>query len=141
MKLFTQLLSLLELFLSVAADDTPPYGAPGGLQCRDIKLVDGPAIWASCPVNFNGTMIYLCGTMNINQCFANQDGFLAARENGGAANSCNNCQMSGTILQCDCLINTQTTLRQTSHIDTDVAIVNDGGGMKCYNQTAKIALC
>ncbi|KAK8029948.1 hypothetical protein PG993_011239 [Apiospora rasikravindrae] len=166
MKMFVQLTSLLALVLCVAADD-PPYGAPGDLQCLDIALIDGPTITASCPVADPGR-IYLCSHMMINQCFANQDGYLVAREkyvidpnfllqhpnatwrrsnfadtesSGNAGNSCNNCKMTDTILQCDCLISTQTSLRQTTHIDTNVAIVNHAGQMKCFGQKATLWNC
>ncbi|KAK7911994.1 hypothetical protein PG985_014475 [Apiospora marii] len=139
MKMFTQILALLALVLCVAADDGPPYGAPGDLQCTNIQMADGPSVKASCPV-YQPDKLYLCSIMmeqDLNHCYANQDGRLEARENGNFGASCSNCRMSGTVLQCNCEIKPGSPQTVTTSIDTNDVITNFNGNMNCFLQLGK----
>ncbi|KAK8096692.1 uncharacterized protein PG998_004914 [Apiospora kogelbergensis] len=77
MKMFTQILAFLAFVLCEAA--YPPYAAPGDLQCVGTQLVDGPSVKASCPV-YQPDKLYLCSLMDLNKCYANQNGNLVAQQ-------------------------------------------------------------
>ncbi|KAK6836654.1 hypothetical protein PG989_006913 [Apiospora arundinis] len=135
MKLFAQALAFLSLLLGVAAiggDGFPPYGAPGDKQCIDIQMVDGLSVKAKCPT-YQPDKLYLCSELDLNKCYANQNGVLTPRQDGNFGSSCRNCRLTGTNLQCECVIDPskpdQTWL---SSVDTDNDIENANGNMGCF---------
>ncbi|KAK8063472.1 hypothetical protein PG996_008124 [Apiospora saccharicola] len=133
MKMFTQILALLALFLGVVVGDFPPYGSPGDLQCTDIQMGDDHSVKAKCPV-YQPDKLYLCSQMDLNHCYANQDGRLEARENGNFGSSCNNCRMYGTVLQCNCEISPGSGSFVTTSVDTNDVILNQNGNLNCFLQ-------
>ncbi|KAK6858483.1 hypothetical protein PG995_006182 [Apiospora arundinis] len=127
MKLFAQALAFLSLLLGVAA-----IGGDGFPSLRRPWRQAMHRHPAKCPT-YQPDKLYLCSELDLNKCYANQNGVLTPRQDGNFGSSCRNCRLTGTNLQCECVIDPskpdQTWL---SSVDTDNDIENANGNMGCF---------
>ncbi|KAI5925639.1 hypothetical protein F4810DRAFT_659505 [Camillea tinctor] len=73
---------------------------------------------------------WICTHLNLNNCYGNQNGNLIEQDKGMLGKSCDNCQMDGSVLSCDC--NSDDGKRRSS-IDTNNLVVNQDGWLKCFS--------
>ncbi|KAI1486393.1 hypothetical protein F5X96DRAFT_673704 [Biscogniauxia mediterranea] len=76
---------------------------------------------------------WVCTHLNLNLCYGNQNGVIVEQDKGMFGKTCDNCQLDGSILSCDCESGGDGNGgKRRSSIDTNNLIVNEKGWLKCY---------
>ncbi|KAI1469156.1 uncharacterized protein F4812DRAFT_470251 [Daldinia caldariorum] len=109
--------------------------ADGGYakDCQDMTIVQSDEIFslkASCKVGNKSQ----CSVLDLWNCYETDDGILKPKDKGNQPR-CKSCDLSGTMLECDCPSSHRGHYVKSS-IDTNDLIVNDQGVLKCFNKSA-----
>ncbi|KAI1340687.1 Cyanovirin-N [Xylariaceae sp. FL0016] len=136
----TKALFSLAVLVALGAADNPPFHGYYD-QCFQTNILGTAEPFLILESNCNTPPMgppWICSQLDLNHCIENHKGTMQQGSdivNGktpGFGGSCDNCELNGSVLSCDCQ-NVHNS-KQRSSIDTNDIIMNDNGYLTCVLQ-------